>query len=36
MDDGPSSHSSRNELLTVLTPEHMRAYPLTSSALIQL
>ena len=36
MDDGPSSHSSRNELLTVLTPEHMRAYPLTSCALIQL
>jgi hypothetical protein len=36
MDDGPSSHSSKIELLTVLTPEQMRAYPLTSSALIQL
>ena len=36
MDDGPSSHSSQIELLTVLMPEQMRAYPLTSSVLIQL
>jgi hypothetical protein len=34
MDDGPCSHNSKIELLTVLMPEQMRAYPLTSSPLI--
>jgi hypothetical protein len=35
MDDGPSSHSSQIELLTVLTLVQMRDYLLASSILIQ-